>query len=68
MDPKYLERRPAEITAQATQAYTRIKQEEHEEDFQRSTEAITKQLQDVEAHDMSKTMKDQIRQWFIECR
>ncbi|XP_056234161.1 dynein regulatory complex protein 11 isoform X2 [Seriola aureovittata] len=68
MDPKYRVPYPAEITAQANQAYTHIKQEEHEEDYQKSIEAVTKQLRDVEGHDMSKTMKDQIRQWFIECR
>ncbi|XP_039985617.1 dynein regulatory complex protein 11 isoform X1 [Xiphias gladius] len=68
MDPKYQVTCPAEITAWASEACTRIKQEEHEEDYQRSIVAVTKQLRDVEGHDMSKTMKDQIRQWFIECR
>ncbi|XP_071343991.1 dynein regulatory complex protein 11 [Trachinotus anak] len=68
MDPKYRVPCPVEITAQAYEAQTRIKQEEHEEDYQKSMEAVTKQLRDVEGHDISKTMKDQIRQWFIECR
>uniref|UniRef100_A0A3B4ZVS1 IQ motif containing with AAA domain 1 n=1 Tax=Stegastes partitus TaxID=144197 RepID=A0A3B4ZVS1_9TELE len=47
---------------------TRAKQEEYEEAYQKSMEDVTKQLRDMEGHDMSKTMKDQIRQWFIECR
>ncbi|XP_070765243.1 dynein regulatory complex protein 11 [Enoplosus armatus] len=68
MDPKYQVPCPAEITAQASEACTRIKQEEHDEDYLKSVVAITNQLRDVEGHDMSKTMKDQIRQWFIECR
>lgn len=68
MDPKYQGPCPAEITAQASEACTRIKQEEHEDDYQKSVVAVTNQLRDVEGHDMSKTMKDQIRQWFIECR
>lgn len=68
MDPKYQAPCPSEITAQANEAYTRTKQEEYEEDYQKSVVAITNQLQDVEGQDMRTTMKDQIRQWFIECR
>ncbi|KAF7668345.1 hypothetical protein LDENG_00020550 [Lucifuga dentata] len=68
MDPKYQVPRPAEVTAQTGETFTRIKQEAHEEDFQRSRVAVTNQLRDVEGPDMSETMKDQIRQWFIECR
>ncbi|TMS20099.1 Dynein regulatory complex protein 11 [Larimichthys crocea] len=68
MDPKYQAPCPAEISARANEAYTRTKQEEYEEDYQKSVVAITNQLQDVEGQDMCMTMKDQIRQWFIECR
>ncbi|XP_069378088.1 dynein regulatory complex protein 11-like [Paralichthys olivaceus] len=68
MDPKYQVPRPAEITIKATEARTRLKQQEHEEDYQNSIVAITKQLRDVEGHDMSNTTKAQIRQWFFECR
>ena len=68
MDPKYKVPRPAEIAAKAVEASNRIKQQEHEEDYQKSIVAITKQLLEVEGHDMRNTMKDQIRQWFIECR
>uniref|UniRef100_A0A3B4ZN18 IQ motif containing with AAA domain 1 n=1 Tax=Stegastes partitus TaxID=144197 RepID=A0A3B4ZN18_9TELE len=68
MDPKHQLPTSAEITAQANEACTRAKQEEYEEAYQKSMEDVTKQLRDMEGHDMSKTMKDQIRQWFIECR
>ncbi|XP_044056218.1 dynein regulatory complex protein 11 isoform X2 [Siniperca chuatsi] len=68
MDPKYQVPCPAEINVQASEACTRIKQEEHNEDYLKSVVAVTNQLRDVEGHDISKTMKDQIRQWFIECR
>lgn len=68
MDPKYRVPCPAETTAQANEASTRIKQEEYEEDYQKSIVAVTNQLRDVEGHDMSKTMKEQIRQWFVDCR
>ncbi|XP_071399760.1 dynein regulatory complex protein 11 [Centroberyx affinis] len=67
MEPKHQQPCPAATTAQATKARTRTKQEEHEEDFQRSIVTITNKLRDVEGPDMSETMKDQIRQWFVEC-
>lgn len=68
MNPKYQVPCPAEITAQATEASIWIKQEEYEEDYQKSAASVTDQLRDVEGHDMSKTMQEQIRQWFIDCR
>ncbi|XP_059197421.1 dynein regulatory complex protein 11 [Centropristis striata] len=68
VDPKYQVPCPAEITAQASEACTRIKQEEYKEDYEKSVVATTNQLRDVEGHDMSKTMKEQIRHWFIDCR
>ncbi|XP_047442211.1 dynein regulatory complex protein 11 isoform X2 [Mugil cephalus] len=68
MDPKYQVPRPAEISAQASEACTRFKQEEHEEAYQKSIVGVTNQLREMEGHDIGKTMKEQIRQWFLECR
>ncbi|XP_008328814.1 dynein regulatory complex protein 11 [Cynoglossus semilaevis] len=68
MHPRHQVPCPAEIAAQATAACTRLTQQEHEEDFQKSVVTVAKQLRDVEGHDMSEKMKTQIRQWFIECR
>ncbi|XP_060889565.1 dynein regulatory complex protein 11 [Labrus mixtus] len=68
MDPKYQVPNPTEIAAQASADLSRTKQEEYEEDYLKSVVAVTNQIRDLEAHDMSKTMKEQIRQWFIECR
>ncbi|KAK2835493.1 hypothetical protein Q5P01_015977 [Channa striata] len=68
MHPKYQVPRPAEITVQATEASTRIKQEEYEEDYQKSIVTVTDQLREVDGPDMIKTMKDQLRQWIIACR
>uniref|UniRef100_A0A3Q3H341 Zgc:153738 n=1 Tax=Kryptolebias marmoratus TaxID=37003 RepID=A0A3Q3H341_KRYMA len=68
MDPKYERPCPEEITAQANEACTRLKQKEHEEAYQKSVEEVMNQLREKEAHDMSKNMKSQIRQWFFECR
>ncbi|XP_056132113.1 dynein regulatory complex protein 11 isoform X2 [Lampris incognitus] len=59
---------PAVIAAQANEARQRIKQEENESDYQRATVSITKQLRDLEAPEIRDSMKDQIQQWFIECR
>ncbi|XP_060934602.1 dynein regulatory complex protein 11-like [Limanda limanda] len=68
MDPKYKVPSAAEIGARATELFNCTRQREHEEEYQKAVVVITKQLLDVEGHDMSNTMKDQIRQWFIECR
>lgn len=68
MDPKRRVPGPAVIAARASEAVTRIKLEEYNADYQKSSVAVTNQLRDVEGHDMRKAMKDQIRQWFIECR
>uniref|UniRef100_A0A3P8QLU2 AAA+ ATPase domain-containing protein n=1 Tax=Astatotilapia calliptera TaxID=8154 RepID=A0A3P8QLU2_ASTCA len=64
----YEEPRPAEMTAQAIAASTRVKQMEHEEAYQKATVDVMNQLRDVEGDDMSKSMKVQIQQWFTECR
>ncbi|KAM9762046.1 dynein regulatory complex protein 11 [Menidia menidia] len=68
MEPKYLEPLPAEIAARANEALLRAKQEEHEEAYQKALETVTNQIREMEGHDMSKTMRSQIRQWFFECR
>lgn len=68
MDPKYKLPCPEEIAALAAEANSRIKQKEHEEAYQKSVEEVFNQLREREAHDMSETLKSQIRQWFYECR
>lgn len=68
MDRKYRKLLPPEITAQDYEDKTLMTREEYEEDYQKTIKAVTKQLRDVEGLDISKTMKDQLRQWFFECR
>ncbi|KAL6459341.1 hypothetical protein MHYP_G00328130 [Metynnis hypsauchen] len=58
---------PAASAAEATKTCRRTKQEEHEEDYQKSLISITNSLRELEGPNMTETMKDQIRQWFIEC-
>ncbi|XP_024278486.1 dynein regulatory complex protein 11 [Oncorhynchus tshawytscha] len=67
MEPRHTQPCPAITAALANEARRRGKQEEHEEDYQKSIVAITDKLREVEGPDMRETMKDQIRQWFIEC-
>uniref|UniRef100_A0A3Q4BVE1 IQ motif containing with AAA domain 1 n=1 Tax=Mola mola TaxID=94237 RepID=A0A3Q4BVE1_MOLML len=68
MDPSYEVPRPAETTAQTNTVCTRVKQEEYEDDYQKCIAAVTEQLRDMEGDNTKQSMKDQIRQWFMECR
>nr|XP_057930400.1 dynein regulatory complex protein 11 isoform X1 [Doryrhamphus excisus]XP_057930401.1 dynein regulatory complex protein 11 isoform X1 [Doryrhamphus excisus] len=66
--PKYQQPCKAIITAQANEDATRKKQKEHEDDYQKSVVAITNHLRELEGQDIAENMKEQIRQWFLECR
>lgn len=68
MDPSFEVPRPAETTAQTNTVCTRVKQEEYEDDYQKCIAAVTEQLRDMEGDNTKQSMKDQIRQWFMECR
>ncbi|KAF3835137.1 hypothetical protein F7725_027695, partial [Dissostichus mawsoni] len=46
-DPKYQVPCPTEIAAQSSEASTKIKQEEHNEDYQKSLVSVTNQLRDL---------------------
>ncbi|KAK1801419.1 hypothetical protein P4O66_022685, partial [Electrophorus voltai] len=67
MEPDLSQPCPAAVLAEANKARRRARQEEHEEDFQKALVFITSSLRETEGPDMRETMKDQIRQWFIEC-
>lgn len=49
-------------------ARRRQKQREHEEDYQKAITDATHEIRNLEGPDIKQTMKDQIRQWFIECQ
>ncbi|XP_061538947.1 dynein regulatory complex protein 11 isoform X2 [Phycodurus eques] len=66
--PKYQAPCEAIVTAHANERAIRNKQKEHEDDYQKSVTAIANHLLEVEGHDLGNNMKEQIRQWFIECR
>ncbi|XP_057696694.1 dynein regulatory complex protein 11 [Corythoichthys intestinalis] len=66
--PKYQSPIQAKIDAHATEEAIRNKQKEHEDEYQKSVIAIASHLLEVEGHDIAVNMKEQIRQWFLECR
>lgn len=68
MHPDYLTLQPAETATLTIKEATRVKQAEYYEDYLKSIEAVTKHLREVESQDMSDALRDQIRQWFLECR
>lgn len=68
MEPGQWKLCPAAATAQRNEASRRVKQEEHERDYQDSLVTVTNKLRDVEGPDMKENMKTQLRQWFFECR
>lgn len=68
MHPDYLALQPVETAALAIKEATRVKQAENYDDYLKSIEAVTKHLREVESKDMSDALRDQIRQWFLECR
>ncbi|XP_050972934.1 dynein regulatory complex protein 11 isoform X2 [Labeo rohita] len=68
MDPKLSNQSQNELDVLNNEANRRIRQEEHEDDYQKSIGSVIHQLREVEGPEMKETMKDQIRQWFIECR
>ncbi|KAL1023124.1 hypothetical protein UPYG_G00036680 [Umbra pygmaea] len=67
MDLSHTKPSPITVRVKSNEARRRTKQEEYEEDYQKSIVVITKKLREVEAPDIRETMKEQIRQWFIEC-
>ncbi|XP_077464271.1 dynein regulatory complex protein 11 isoform X2 [Stigmatopora argus] len=66
--PKYQSPCQAIIDANNTEEATRNKQKEHEDEYQKSVIATANHLLEVEGHDIAVNMKEQIRQWFLECR
>ncbi|MCJ8734625.1 hypothetical protein PDJAM_G00237410 [Pangasius djambal] len=67
MKPGLAQSRPTVVLAEDKKAVRRSKQEEHEEDYQKALISISESLRETEGPDMKEMMKDQIRQWFIEC-
>nr|XP_023688535.1 IQ and AAA domain-containing protein 1 [Paramormyrops kingsleyae] len=65
--PDHFQLNPSILAAQENQASRQKKQDDYEEDFQKSIMSIIEKLRDMEGPDLKESMKEQIRQWFIEC-
>ncbi|XP_077390338.1 dynein regulatory complex protein 11 [Festucalex cinctus] len=66
--PKYQAPCEAIIDAHANEEAIRKRQMEHEDHYQKTVLEIASQLLEVEGQDIANNMKEQIRQWFLECR
>ncbi|MGH0133774.1 UNVERIFIED_CONTAM: hypothetical protein FKN15_063432 [Acipenser sinensis] len=67
LGPQHIQPCPATVAARSTEEHRQHKQGEHERDYQMALVSVKDKLREVEGPDMRETMKDQIRQWFIEC-
>uniref|UniRef100_A0AAY4BCR0 ATPase AAA-type core domain-containing protein n=1 Tax=Denticeps clupeoides TaxID=299321 RepID=A0AAY4BCR0_9TELE len=68
MGPRHFQPCATVAAADAIEQRRRQKQREHEDDYQKATVSVTGLLRESEGPDMKETLKDQIRQWFFECR
>lgn len=68
MGPQGNQPRSYAASVYGNKARRRQKQREHEEDYQKAITSVTDKIRDLEGPDIKETMKDQIRQWFIECQ
>lgn len=68
MKPGLAQPCPAVVLEEDKKAVKRNKQEEHKEDYHKALISISEMLRETEGPDMKEMMKDQIRQWFIECQ
>ncbi|XP_030045729.1 dynein regulatory complex protein 11 [Microcaecilia unicolor] len=66
-DPQLQEFSPNIVRSIVTEELRRTKREEQEVDYQQALSNIKQNLYKMEGPEMKDHMKDQIRQWFIEC-
>ncbi|KAK1173858.1 dynein regulatory complex protein 11 isoform X1 [Acipenser oxyrinchus oxyrinchus] len=67
LGPQHIQPCPATVAARSTEEHRQHRQAEHEREYQMALVSVKDKLREVEGPDMRETMKDQIRQWFIEC-
>ncbi|XP_069502115.1 IQ and AAA domain-containing protein 1-like [Ambystoma mexicanum] len=66
-DPQFDGKTPTIIRFELNEDLRREKREEYELQYQEALVNIKNKMLEVEGPDMKEQMKDQIRQWFIEC-
>ncbi|XP_067391780.1 IQ and AAA domain-containing protein 1-like isoform X3 [Emydura macquarii macquarii] len=66
-DPKALGLSAAMLRAQLGEEFRRLRQADYEAEYQQALVNIREGLYEMEGPDMQEEMKEQLRQWFIEC-
>ncbi|XP_075773681.1 IQ and AAA domain-containing protein 1-like isoform X2 [Pelodiscus sinensis] len=66
-DPKAFGLPAAMLRAQLGEEFRRLRQADYEAEYQQALVSIREGLFEVEGPDMKEEMKEQLRQWFIEC-
>uniref|UniRef100_A0A8C3HDN7 IQ motif containing with AAA domain 1 like n=1 Tax=Chrysemys picta bellii TaxID=8478 RepID=A0A8C3HDN7_CHRPI len=66
-DPKASGLSAAMLRAQLGEEFRRLRQADYEAEYQQALVSIREGLYEVEGPDMREEMKEQLRQWFIEC-
>ncbi|XP_078509026.1 dynein regulatory complex protein 11-like isoform X3 [Lissotriton helveticus] len=66
-DPQVVDRSPTIFRSELIEDLRRAKRDAYEEEYQEALVTVKDRLMEVEGPDMKEQMKDQIRQWFIEC-
>ncbi|XP_039609173.1 dynein regulatory complex protein 11 isoform X2 [Polypterus senegalus] len=59
---------PTLITAKSAEIHNHQQQDIYEQEFQQALQTTKEKLLEMEGTNMRENMKNQIRQWFIECR
>uniref|UniRef100_A0A8C3SNL8 IQ motif containing with AAA domain 1 like n=1 Tax=Chelydra serpentina TaxID=8475 RepID=A0A8C3SNL8_CHESE len=67
VNPKALGLSGAMLRAQLGEEFRRLRQADYEAEYQQALVSIQDGLYEVEGPDMREEMKEQLRQWFIEC-
>ncbi|KAJ6666670.1 hypothetical protein lerEdw1_020394 [Lerista edwardsae] len=68
LEPQLMGATPARIRAQLVEEFRRMRQADYEAEYREALDYVHDMLHEVEAPSMREALKEQVRQWFIECR
>ncbi|XP_054846965.1 IQ and AAA domain-containing protein 1-like [Eublepharis macularius] len=68
LEPELAGASPAIIRAQLGEEFRRMRQADYEAEYQHALDSIRDAVYEVEGPSMREELKQQLRQWFIECR
>ncbi|MBN3307280.1 DRC11 protein, partial [Amia calva] len=66
--PQQQQPTPTQLRARQAEGERRLRQEEHEAEYQDALVSMKEAVRAREGPDIRETLQEQIRQWFIECR